>query len=330
MRKRWRILAIGIVALLLAPCAFGGERVLLDGVATRVNENFITINDVMVRIEQIRRKWVSRYSAEELRAKIREAYDNALQGLIERQLMLDAYENQEGAIPEWAVDRRINETVHESFDDDYAALLEALANDRLTYELWREEIRKQLIVRTMRETHVRQRVTVSVRDVQERYNRDPQKYRAPDQVKVRMIVLKMPASGEERDATLRRARDLREQLVAGGDFAGAARLNSEGHRAEQGGDWGWIEPGILRPELRQTVTGTAVGQACKLVETEREIYLVKVEDRKEGTITRFEDVQQVIEKELRQAEAKRLYATWIASLKKEAYITIPDVDPFQR
>jgi len=316
--------------LLLAPCAFGGDRVLLDGVAARVNENFITVNDVMVRIEQIRRKWVSRYSAEELRAKVREAYGNALQGLIERQLILDAYENQEGAIPEWAVDRRINETVHESFDDDHAALLEALANDRLTYELWREEIRKQLIVGTMRETHVRQRVTVSVRDVQEHYNRDPQKHRTPGQVKVRMIVLKMPSSGEERDATLRRARDLREQLVAGGGFAGAARLNSEGHQAERGGDWGWIEPGILRPELRKTVTGTAVGQVGELVETEREIYLVKVEDRKEETVSRFEDVQQDIEKELRQAEAKRLYATWIASLKKEACITIADVDPFQR
>ena len=78
-----------------------GGRVTLDGVAAHVNEHIITIGEVAELVEPVNRQLQNSYTGKELENKLRAAFDDALESIIARYLILDAYEKQEGRIPEW-------------------------------------------------------------------------------------------------------------------------------------------------------------------------------------------------------------------------------------
>jgi len=328
MTVRSCLLALWVAAVAVTAARGAEERVLLDGVAAMVDGEAITIGDVLARIQGVRRRLAMRYRGEELREKSLEAYRKAMDALIERTLVLELYVEQEGQLPEWAVDNRINEIIHEMFDDDRSALMETLAEDHLTYDEWRGDIREQLIVASMRQEHVYKRVNVSARDVQDRYRENLDDYRVAGSVQLRMIVLKKPTTGKALNALREKAAALREELIAGGDFEAAARTFSAGYKAQEGGDWGWVDPRDLRPELRDALQPLEAGDIAAPVETNEEIYIVKVEGRRDEQLADFEDVQDEIEKALRAEQAERLYRAWIDALRASAYIKIVTPNPF--
>jgi peptidyl-prolyl cis-trans isomerase SurA len=232
------------------------------------------------------------------------------------------------SIPDWVVDQRIEETIHNRFNGDRSALLEAMSREHLTYDEWRQQVANGVIVSAMRSENVDRHVQVSPLAVRRRYERDRDKYRRPATVNLRMISLRKGRSSEETALKREAAQDARRRLLAGEDFGVLARDLSEGLHAERGGDWGWTEPGDLRSELARAQASVETGEISEIIETEDEFYILKIEGRKEESITPFDEVQPQIEEELRRRRAEVLYKEWIERLKRDAYVKVFDMDPF--
>jgi parvulin-like peptidyl-prolyl isomerase len=274
------------------------------------------------------RKVRASYSDDELRDKLRDVYTNALNGLVERRLILNAYEAQKIRIPEAAVDERVNEITHDVFKGDRSELISALGRERLTYDRWRGEIRDRLVVSAMRQASVEQNVTVDPNEVRRYYEDNLEQFRSPAQVKLSLIVLKKGAGEESAAAKRREAETVLKRLRAGEDFASLAETVSEGHNAKQGGDWGWVEPGMLRQELANAVEKLAAGTVSGIIETADELYIARSSGRKEAEAKPFEEAAPGIEKRLRREKAAPLYEAWMNRLKKTAYIRLFDADVF--
>jgi len=97
---------------------------------------------------------------------------------------------------------------------------------------------------------------------------------------------------------------------------------SSGNKAASGGDWGWIEPKILRPELADVAAKLKQGEMSPVVGVEDQFYILKVEERKEGATAQLAEVQQQIERELRRLESEKLYTAWIERLRKNACVKV--------
>ena len=304
-----------------------GRSIMLDGVAAHVNQHVVTIGEVIAVVQPAHRQLSKTRAGNELKAGLLKAYEEALRSLIDRHLILDSYEKENEEhdleIPEWLVDRRANEIIRDIFKDDRAALMAALSKDRMTFNEWRNEIRDHIIAASMRGLNVEQNVRISPLEVRAFYDRNVESYRTPEKVKLRMIVLK-------KDAALRprQAEDIRARLRAGEDFAALARKFSDGSKSDDGGNWGWIEPKILRAELAGTVAGLKLNEISKAVETEEETYILMIEGRRDESVAPFRDVQPQIERELRQEKTERLHGIWIDNLRKNAYVKIFDVNLF--
>jgi parvulin-like peptidyl-prolyl isomerase len=77
---------------------------------------------------------------------------------------------------------------------------------------------------------------------------------------------------------------LRDQAVAGKDFAELARNYSEGNEAGKGGDKGWIAPGLLDARLIRAIYDTPVGQLSQVVEIKNGgVFLYKVVEERTQT-----------------------------------------------
>ena len=113
---------------------------------------------------------------------------------------------------------------------------------------------------------------------------------------------------------------MRNRLLDGESFEDLAQQVSEGARAQDGGDWGWIDPDSRRPELAAALRTLKPGDISEVIPAGGDLYILKVEGRRDATVIPFEKVQETLRTELVKQEAKRLYDAWIARLQQKAFI----------
>lgn len=295
----------------------------VDGVAAMVNEEVITLSEVMMTLsaEGLGAGGVPSADAERMKALYRERLDE----LIDMRLILLEAEREKVQLPEWMLDQRISEIVSERYDGDRSRLLDDLAHRKMTYTEWRDRLREQMIVAALRQARVQAHVAVSPAQIREYFREHRAEFQQRAGTRVRIITL--PVTDETSDESLEaRAAALMAELEKGVSFAQAAREFSRDGMAEQGGDYGWIDPREdLRPELAEALDTLAPGEYSGWIQTPEEGYVVYKEAvRGEGTVA-FEEVRDEIAEKLRQREYERLYRRWIERLRNKAHITIFDV-----
>jgi parvulin-like peptidyl-prolyl isomerase len=318
MNRTFLLLVLGAAVAAANP----ESDVTLDGYAAVVNERVITVGEVKALVQPVERQLREAFAGDALLSKLKDAYEDARLALIERALILTEFANQKMTIPETAVDDRTAELIREQFNNDRAAFLAELAEEQTTLEEWRQQVREQIIIRMLRAREVTSQVSISPSDVRAAYERRLDEYQVPEKAQIRMIVLNRGETEADQKAKAAQAASVRERLEAGEDFAALARSVSEGSKAARGGDWGWIEPGLLRPELAQALAGMAPGETSPVIETEDAFYILRLEGRQPAFQKSFGEVQDDLSDELRRKETERLYKAWIARLKNKYYVQV--------
>lgn len=294
----------------------------VDGYAAIVNDRVITVGDVIEYIQPTEIDLRDTYAGEELARKREEAYRTGRDLLIEQALILEEFKKQGANIPDRLVNDRINEFIFERFQNDRAKFLAALAEEQITLEEWRERTRDRVVVGFLRRQEVFDKVQIAPGAILEAYEQKRGTYTEPARAKLHLVVLK---KGDDESANLaqrEKAVLARGRILAGDDFADVARAISEDPKAEAGGDWGWVEPSMLRSELKDAAENLPPGDISDVIETPDAYYLLQVDERKAAHTKPIEDVRAKIEEDLRRAESERLYRQWIDRLKKKHFVQL--------
>jgi parvulin-like peptidyl-prolyl isomerase len=316
---KWILVA---AAGLTLPAAAMARSQPVDGFAALVNDRVVTVGDVLTIIQPVRAQLAETYDGKALETKMKEAYTEGLDVLIERALILEEFTAMGGNLPDRAVDDQINVLINERFKNDRTAFLEALAEDRMTLDDWREETKNRLIVNLMRRREVVDRVIIAPRAVRDLYESRSTQYQVPEQIQLSMIVLHKGTSPDDQAVKKNEAAQIREKLLAGGNFAELAKSSSEGYKAAEGGDQGWMDPRTLRKELAAAVSALEPGRISEVIEAGDDYYILKVEAKKNASIIPFDEVRTQIEDELRKSEELKMYKAWIERLKRKFYVKI--------
>jgi len=310
--------------LALALCLAGpaaAKPIPVDGYAASVNDQVITMADVIAAMQPVERQLRQTYHGEELNRKLEAAYESALDSLIERALILDAFnQRKELSLPDTFVNARVEEIIRNKFNNNLAELTKALEAEGLTMDEWKKNLRSSIIVSLMRDREVDNKISIAPKAVLDAYEKNADAYHIPDQVQLRMIVIHHGITGEEKALKRKLALDICRRLLAGERFDELAKKVSEGPKAAEGGYVGWIDPTTRRPELADAMETMDPGEISDIISAEDDYYILIVEGRKNGTVIPYEKAQETIRQELQKKEAQRLYDTWIARLKKSAFI----------
>lgn len=296
----------------------------VDGYAAIVNERIITASDVMTVIAPQRQGLLRDASMDRVKKQevLRELYDKGLRSLVERSLVLEAFELTEMKIPEKLVSDRITEIINRRFNNDQTLFQQTLEQEGVSMADWREQIREQLIIQMMRRQEVYMRLAVSPRRIRELYKVRIKDYTDEAGVHLRMIARKRPATKEERLEVLRSLYRVQLEVKDGADFIAACKEHSEGHKAESGGDMGWMQLAKMRPEWRNTIVDVPAGGVSDVVRDGDMYYLFKVEGRKEGAVKPLAEMHDELEAELLAGEEKVLYEDWMTRLRNKFHVKI--------
>ena len=132
-------------------------------------------------------------------------------------------------------------------------------------------------------------------EVQAYYDANIDKFTQPEQVRLSVILLAVPAWADSAtwDAAREKAAGILLSIREGRDFADAAREFSNDPSASNGGDMGYMHGAVLEGELAQAVSQLSEGEmAAQPVTVLEGVVLVRVEDRREPQVRALDDVRE--------------------------------------
>lgn len=324
--KRSAVLLLISLSFAGGVCAQKAE--VIDGVAAVVNRDVITISQVRELVGARERSLREIYSGQELQDKVKEMRLSALKDLVDRQLILQEFKKmqEKGAnIPDYVIDDRVQTIIREEFGGDRSAFVRTLQAQGYTLTRFKEIEREKIIVQAMRQSKVDNNFVISPTQIQAYYNKNKSAYATPEQVKLRMIVIREGASGDVPDTGSKQdlAQEIRQKVAGGAEFDRMAQMYSEDESTQQvGGDWGWIERNTLNEKLTSVAFSLRPGEVSPVVSIGNTYYILMVEAKKNASVKPISDVREEIEKNLIQQERMRTQQRWLDTLREKAYIKI--------
>ena len=294
----------------------------IDGYAAKVNDRVITRGEVREALTPLLPEIYRQHKGAQLEEELRKAFNRARDELVERALIKAAFDARGGQLPDQVIKDEVNRMIKERFKGDKVLFEQVLAEQKKTREEYMEMISEQMTVGMMINEEVTRRARVTPEQVREYYEEHKDIYFIPEKVKHSVIALNKGATEEDLTVKREEAQKIRQRLVDGADFSETAKEVSEGSRAADGGAFPWMQPKDVRPELQEILKTLPAGEISEIIETETQLYIVKVEARRKSGHKTFEDVQTDIKNALTSNERKRLKKRWIARLKANNYVIL--------
>jgi peptidyl-prolyl cis-trans isomerase D len=117
-------------------------------------------------------------------------------------------------------------------------------------------------------------------DIEAYYRTHQDEFEVPAQATVKAVVLDKAPTGADTVAALERARQIRQEILDGADFAEvAARESSDQSTAQAGGDLGTFAPGRMVPAFDSVVFQESVGTVLPPVQTGYGYHVIEVLER---------------------------------------------------
>jgi len=296
------------------------EPEVVDGVAAVVNGEVITYSQVRGLVGPREKLLRAQFNGEELITKIKEAREAALQDLIDRQLIIQAFKKENLQIPDHFVEERMHDIIRTDFGGDRNTFIKTLEAQNYTMGEFKKMEMEKMIVQAMRSHNVKLDLIASPAKVEEYYKTHRDEFTSREQIKLRLIMIPSHASDGEAAAQRAMADEIFSKLVNGAEFERMAQLYSEDSTRENGGDWGWVDRKTLAGALEKAAFELAPGKISNIIEFSGNYYILKVEDRHGGETKSLADARPDIEKKLIHNEAQNLQEKWLASLRSKAYI----------
>ena len=326
MTSAIRLAAIAAALIIAVPPSrlHAQQERMVDGIAAVVNSNVITFGQVRELLMFRQRSMNQGQMTEEMKEKMKESQDAAVNDLVERQLIIDAFKTEGFQIPEYVVDDRINSLIREEFGGDRTSFVRTLKAQGFSLARFREVEREKIIVQAMRQKAVKSDFVISPDKIEAYYRENVAKYSTPEEIRLSMIVLR-PDTAESEDpvsAAREVANEIRTKLADGADFAGMAQMYSQDSTAELGGDWGWIDRKTLTSELNSVAFSLSPGELSDVIQVGDAFYIMRVEAKKAAVTKPLAEMRDEISQKLYEEERLRLQKQWIDGLRRKAYVKI--------
>ncbi len=249
-----------------------------DYIVAVVNSEPITNNEVRARAARITDQMQAQGAAMPPREQLlHEALERLISENIQVQLALESGIK----VDDYAIDQA-ERSVAQQNDVSLQQLHRQLAQEGISVERFRRELRNQLLTLRIRERDVESRVKVSDADVDQFMQEQAQGAdQATQAINLGHILIEVPENASPQQVAERQARadDVAAKLKAGADFAALAREYSDAPEGRSGGELG-LRPEDRYPELFLEATAkTAVGAVVGPVRSSAGFHILKVIER---------------------------------------------------
>jgi peptidyl-prolyl cis-trans isomerase SurA len=285
MRKVAQLCAIVCAQMLLLSLAHAQTRdisahgEMLDRIAAIVNDGLVLKSELDVQMSSVQKR------LQEQRVEL--PSQSVLQQQVLDRLVLQEIQMQRAKHVGLTVsDEQLNGALQEIAARNkipFDQLPTALAAQGVDYKLYRESMRKELTLSTLRQRDVITHISVSPHEL-EQYLARQQNAASNDEFNVSHILLSLPAAAtpQQLEEISHKAQDVAARAGKGEDFSQLAIANSNSQTALDGGQLGWRKGAQLPQFILDLVVKMKPGEVSEPVRTPSGYHIVKLNERRSG------------------------------------------------
>ena len=285
MRKVFQLCAIVVAQMLLLSPSHAQTRdisvhgELLDRIAAVVNDGLVLkseLDDQMVSVEKRLQE-----------QKVELPSQSVLQQQVLDRLVLQEIQMQRAKhVGLTITDEQLNGALQEIAARNkipFDQLPTALSAQGVDYKVYRESMRKELTLSTLRQRDVIAHINVSPHELEQYMGRE-QNAAANDEFNVSHILLSLPAAAtpQQLEDISHKAQDVASRAGKGEDFGQLAIANSNSQTALDGGQLGWRKGAQLPQFILDLVVRMKPGEVSTPVRTPSGYHIVKLNERRSG------------------------------------------------
>ena len=288
MKKTWiSLLTAGLFGV-MSQSAFASPE-LIDKVLAVVNKDVVLASQQDALVNKI--KFSAKESGQALPddATLRK---QALDRLIQESLQLQLADRQGLKISDTQLEQAIRSIAADN-KMSLEQLRAQLEREGMSYAQYREEVRREILMNEVRRNQIRRRINISDQEVKQVVQALQAQGQQQQEYHVGHIQIALPdnPSAEQLNAAKAKIESLLTRLRGGADFRELAIAESNGPKALEGGDWGWMSPQGMPTLMAEAVQGAKKGDIVGPLRSGAGLHIVKVFDTK--------GLQQVVQTEVK-------------------------------
>ena len=252
---------------------------MLDRIAAVVNDGLVLKSELDAQMDSVSRRLQEQ--------KVELPSQSVLKQQVLDRLILQEIQSQHAKRVGLTVsDEQLNSALQEIASRNkipFDQLPTALAAQGVEYKQYREGMRRELTLSTLRQRDVIAHINVSPHELEQFLTRQ-QTSAANDEFSVSHILLSLPeaATPQQLLEITHKAQDLAARASKGEDFGQLAIANSNSQTALDGGQLGWRKGTQLPQFILDLVTKMKPGEVSEPVRTPSGFHIVKLNERRSG------------------------------------------------
>jgi parvulin-like peptidyl-prolyl isomerase len=304
--KTWWLLVV-----ILAASSVQAEPV--DRIVAVVNEDIVILSELNTAFDPYRKRIEDTYKGAERDTALAESRKAFLNRLIDARLI--EQEAKKNGI--FVKDEEVTAAIKDMTDRRNISLEDLpneLAKEGLTLEAYKKDFREQMIRMRLLRREIRSRVTVTDQEIGAYYVQHRGDYEGREAVRIQQIFVAVPkGAGEEARRKMRKAaEEINARLKNGEPFEQLAG----------GSDLGFIERGMVLPDVEKAAFALAKGEVSGIVESPAGFHLIRALDRRGGGLKPIEEVREEIQGIIEEQKMTKKFDEWLIALRKKSVIEI--------
>ena len=300
------------------------DAVVVDRIVAVVNDELVTLYDLNKTLQPYEENIKALgYSPEKERETLFKLRTDLLNRIIDRKLTDQVIKKNNIQVSEAEIDtalERIKE-MRSLTDEDLRA---GLAEQGLTLEEYRKNIKQQLLRNKLVNREIKSKIVITENDIKTYYDEHREKYAGETKYHIWNIFVRFPEPLDE--STRRLALEKMEAVIAklkkGQPFESLAVEDADSPMDPTGADLGLYRLDELSPQLQKAVGGLKAGEYSPILDTDMGYQIIYVQKIVETEAKSMEKVKSEIQEVLYNAAVDNKYQAWLEELRKRAHIKI--------
>lgn len=270
---------LSAVSLLAAVSTASAEVRWLDGIVALAGNEIITLSEL---------NGESSFLVSQLKSAGREAPPNdelqqeVLEKLIVSKLQLQRAKERGIRIDDLTLDEAVKGIARDN-GMSLQEFRQQLGREGIPYKKFREDVRKELAISSLRQREVLSQVRVNESEVEDALRQHRKSEATNSRYRIAHILVSIPAGVDtttsEAEKFRDKARKIQQQAASGADFAALAREYSESGFAAQGGDLGMRGYADIPSLFSERVAGMNEGEVSEVIESGNSLHIIKLVER---------------------------------------------------
>ena len=279
---------LGLTAADRASAQSADSSILLDKVVAVVNEGVVLQSELDAQYAAISERLQESGQPPPPTDVLR---DQVLERLIVNRLQLQRAERMGIRVSDAMLNNALSEVAARN-NIPFEQLPEVMASQGLSYSLYREDMREQMVMDQLRQVEVFRRISVTEREIKQCLARGEESFGANAEFNLSYILVGVPAAATaaqfaEAEAE---ANSVYERLQDGADFAAMAVANSDSENGLDGGGIGWRRGDQIPTLFVDAVRSMNDGDVYEPIRSSSGFYLIRLNETR--GVTGRSEIQQ--------------------------------------